>query len=401
MPDAGSTAPQISAHALPPEASRRVRIPWFPLYHEVRHLLRVWPGRSKAQITGLHSALRRLTGTPTNPVDWTDPDTWIPDRLTSNAQELAHAIWISSHGEVNPRHTRGHWLLSQKYELLADGRGGSLALTDRGRDFIENHLGEAVSFLDTQEGLVELLTIVADTGPAQVGGLEPAWTEFLARHSTFRSASTVRDTLRRRLKNLLDRGLIERERTKYTVSDGGISYLEKVAPAPGPRMKVRMLAREQKAAVRESIREHLLQMEPKAFEELVGRLLREMKYQKVRVVGQSGDGGVDVVADIQLGVTSVREVVQAKRHKRTIQRKDLDALRGSLYRFNAVRGTIVATSRFAKGAVEAAFAQGAAPITLIDGDRLIDLLIAHGIGVRTRTVEVLTFDPEGLSPHED
>ena len=146
---------------------------------------------------------------------------------------------------------------------------------------------------------------------------------------------------------------------------------------------IQKLAKEQKAAVRESLRDHLLQMDPNDFEELVGRLLEAMNYEKVDVIGQSGDGGVDVVADIQLGVTSVREVVQAKRHKRTIQRKDLDALRGSLYRFNAVRGTIVATSRFAKGAVEAAFAQGAAPITLIDGDRLIDLLIEHGIGVRT------------------
>lgn len=51
--------------------------------------------------------------------------------------------------------------------------------------------------------------------------------------------------------------------------------------------------------------------------------------------------------------------------------------------------------------MEAAFAQGAAPITLIDGDRLIDLLIEHGIGVRTRSIGVLAFDPEGLSPHED
>ncbi|MDE2677217.1 MAG: restriction endonuclease [Gemmatimonadota bacterium] len=46
------------------------------------------------------------------------------------------------------------------------------------------------------------------------------------------------------------------------------------------------------------------------------------------MIGQSGDGGLEVVADIQLGVTSVREIVQAKRHRRTIQRKDLDALRG-------------------------------------------------------------------------
>lgn len=185
------------------------------------------------------------------------------------------------------------------------------------------------------------------------------------------------------------------------MTENGLSYIESLVPEPGPRQQIQKLAKEQKTAVRESLREYLLQMDPKDFEELVGRLLEEMNYQNVEVVGQSGDGGVDVVAEIQLGVTAVREVVQAKRHKRTIQRKDLDALRGSLYRFNAVRGTIVATSRFAKGAVEAAFAQGAAPITLIDGDRLIDLLIEHGIGVRTRAIEVLAFDPEGLSSHED
>ena len=400
MPDSGNTSPQATADTPPNEDSRRVRIPLFPVYREVHHLLRIWSGRSRAQITGLHSALAQLRGTPKNPVDWTDPDSWIPARLTSNAHDLAHAIWTASRGEVNPRYTTGHWLLSQKYELLVDGPSGALVLTDRGRDFLNHRLGETESLLDVQEGLVELLTIVADSGPAQVRDFEEAWTEYLKRHSRFQAPSSIRDTLRRRLTNLLDRDLIERERTKYTVTDDGLSYLERAAPEPGPRQQIQKLAKEQKAAVRESLREHLLQMDPSAFEELVGRLLDEMNYQNVGVVGQSGDGGVDVVADIQLGVTSVREVVQAKRHKRTIQRKDLDALRGSLYRFNAVRGTIVATSRFAKGAVEAAFAQGAAPITLIDGDRLIDLLIEHGIGVRTRAIEVLTFDPEGLSSHE-
>ena len=398
MSDSGKTSQQIHGDIPPHEDSRRVRIPLFPVYREVRHLLRVWPGRSKAEITGLHSALRQLTGTPKKPVDWTDPGSWIRAKLKGDARRLAHTIWTTSRGEVNPRHTGGHWLLSQKYELLVDGSGGSLVLTDRGRDFIKHRLGEAESFLDMQEGLIELLTIVADSGPAQVRDFEEAWDEFLGRYSRFRAPSSVRDTLRRRLNNLLDRGLIERERAKYTVTDDGLSYIERAAPAPGPRQMIQKLAKEQKAAVREFLREYLLQMDPKGFEELVGRLLEEMNYQNVEVVGQSGDGGVDVVADIQLGVTSVREVVQAKRHKRTIQRKDLDALRGSLYRFNAVRGTIVATSRFAKGAVEAAFARGTAPITLIDGDRLIDLLIEHGIGVRTRAIEVLTFDPAGLSP---
>ena len=94
-------------------------------------------------------------------------------------------------------------------------------------------------------------------------------------------------------------------------------------------------------------------------------------------------------------------MVQAKRHKRPIQRKDLDALRGSLHRFGAVRGTIIATSRFAKGTRDAAFEPGAAPITLIDGTKLLDLLIEHGIGVRKKSLEVLELDADTFAEVEE
>lgn len=388
------------------EDSRRVRIPWFPVYAEVRHLLRIWPGRPKSHITGLHSALARIRGTPRNPVNWTDPAAWIPDKLRGDddSRELAHAIWSESGGAVNPRYTTSHWLLSQNYELLEEGADGRLLLTDRGRDFIDHELGEVESFLDGREGLIELLGIVAHSGPAPIRDLVEPWSEYVTRISNFRSDSTIRDTLRRRLNNLLHRDLVTRERAKYAVTDTGRAYLGRVGPTPpGPDElhAIRELARTCESSVRESLREHLLKMAPEAFEGLVARLLEEMDYQDVKVVGGSGDGGVDVKAEIKLGVTSVLEVVQAKRHRRTVQRKDLDALRGSLYRFNAVRGTIVATSRFAKGAIEAAFAPGVAPITLIDGDTLIDLLIKHGIGVRKRKIEILTIDPEGLSAVEN
>lgn len=35
-------------------------------------------------------------------------------------------------------------------------------------------------------------------------------------------------------------------------------------------------------------------------------------------------------------------------------------------------------------------------MALFDGERLVDLLIQHGIGVRRRTVEVLEMDTESL-----
>ena len=169
------------------------------------------------------------------------------------------------------------------------------------------------------------------------------------------------------------------------------------ADVAGGHNQVWSLVRQRAHTVRDSLRDHLQDMDPFAFEHLIKRLLEEMDYQNVGVTSLSNDGGIDVVGDIEVGITSIREVVQAKRHRRAIQRKDLDALRGSLYRFNAVRGTIVTTSWFSKGTQDAAFATGAAPITLVDGEKLLDLLIEHGIGVRKRTVELLEVDADALA----
>ncbi|MBN1608515.1 MAG: restriction endonuclease [Polyangiaceae bacterium] len=386
------------------DTEHRVRTPLFPTYAEVRHLLRVWPGRPKKQVTGLQATLAELRGTPQNTVDWTEPDQWIPERLKDADRELAHTIWTSSGKSVNPRHTYGHWLLVQKYELVQGDDSGVLRLTERGQDFLEHEGGDTEAFLDEQEGLAKLLALVADNGPTRAGGLLEEWTEYLTRHSAFGSDSTFRDTLRRRLNNLLDRGLIARKGTLYSINDAGLAYLQRVgteeALGGDEQQQLWTLVKKQQTAVRESLRELLLDMDPFAFEHLVKRLLEEMDYQNVQVTTRSGDGGVDVVADIELGITSVREVVQAKRHKRTVQRKDLDALRGSLYRFNAVRGTIIATAPFSKGTAEAAFATGAAPITLIDGDKLIDLLIEHGIGVKKSKIEVLSVDADAFADLE-
>jgi|ERR1044071_7122168 restriction system protein len=49
-----------TALASPPEllADRRVKVPLFPTYSEVRLILPVWNGRRRAQITGLRAAIR-------------------------------------------------------------------------------------------------------------------------------------------------------------------------------------------------------------------------------------------------------------------------------------------------------------------------------------------------------
>ena len=182
------------------ETEQRVRVPWFPMYREVRHLLQVWSGRPKKQITGLQTTLSGLRGTPQTPVNWTDPDTWILERLPNDDQDLAWAIWTKSGKTVNPRYTHGSWHLSQKYELLEDDTDGNLRLTRAGQNFINHERGETEAFLDEQEGIAKLLALVADNGPTRVSGILEEWIKHLKRYSSpFSSPSTFR-TLQWRLK---------------------------------------------------------------------------------------------------------------------------------------------------------------------------------------------------------
>ena len=64
------------------------------------------------------------------------------------------------------------------------------------------------------------------------------------------------------------------------------------------------------------------------------------------------------------------------------------------------QGMIITTGGFSQGAKDVARVHNVAPITLLDGDRLTDLLIEYDIGVRRETVEVLSFDEAGLYGEE-
>jgi restriction system protein len=403
--DADAAAPSVETVAEADDEQQRVRIPLFPLYSELRLVLPVWDGRPRSAITHLRATIGELRGTPQDPVDWTSPDEWIPKRLTGEDQTLAMAIWQESGKLVNPRHTYGHWLLARGYHLLDESAEGILQLTEHGRDFVKNPGGATEVLLDESEGLLKLLVIVSGRGPARVGELEDEWREYLARHSRVSSDTTIKNTLRLRLRNLLERQLIARSSAQYTVTDDGLAYLSRVdgqdAPGASGEPQIHKMLNAHNASIRDSVHAILSSMDPIALEHLVKRLLIAMNYDNVSVTTPTNDKGVDVEADIELGITSVHEVIQVKRHKKTIQRKDLDALRGSLHRFGAVRGTLITTGTFSRGTREAAFESGVAPITLIDGDKLVDLMIEHGVGVRRDSLTMLEIDHDEFARAQD
>ena len=109
-------------------------------------------------------------------------------------------------------------------------------------------------------------------------------------------------------------------------------------------------------------------------------------------------GGVDgVINEDRLGLDRV--YIQAKRYASTstVGRNDIQSFVGSLVGFGASKGVFVTTSSFSAQAHE--FAKHLPQrVILIDGRGLAELMIEHGVGVRTnRTVEFKRLDEDFFS----
>lgn len=360
--------------------------------------MQVLEGVAKSDVTHLIQSIWQQTGTPQNPVDWSEPDNWIAERISGNDAALAQKIWQETQRVVNPRHMYGAYLFINGFDLLVPDADDIYRLSDDGRAFLAND-PRTVQTLDEAEGLIKLLSMLATKTQAKRGDLLPEWSEYLQEHSKYGTPGTFKDTLSRRLANLVERGLVAREGNRYTITEAGLQYAEQSLPkSEDPKRAVLRAVNAHNAQQRDALRALLAVMPPYQFEHLIGDLMEAMGYEDVTVTKQSGDKGVDVVATVQFGITTVREVVQVKRHggKATIQRQIIDQLRGSLPYHQAIRGTLITLGKISKGATEAALFPGAAPITLIDGEKLLDLLIEHGIGIKKRPVELWEVDAAAL-----
>jgi restriction system protein len=372
----------------------KVRVAWFPRYSEVHQLLKVLEGVSRASVRNMLRSIWEQTGTPQSPVDWSDPDTWIVQRLSAEDSRLAKRIWEESDRTANPRHIHDACIFIDSYQLLSPDGAGVYQLTELGGDFLNND-DRTIWQIDGTEGLGELLAILTTKTFAKRGDILPEWGDFIREHSNYGTDSSIKYTLRSRLLNLIERELVSREGNMYTITAKGISYgatFKRISD--DPRREVTRAIDTYSQNQRDLLRERLTTMSPYRFEHLVRELLEAMGYEDVTVTKESGDRGVDVLASVQFGITTITEVVQVKRHQGNISRPTLDQLRGALPYHEAIRGTLITLGGFSKGCTEAAIYPGAAPITLIDGDILLNLLIEHGIGVKKREVELYDLDEE-------
>jgi restriction system protein len=136
--------------------------------------------------------------------------------------------------------------------------------------------------------------------------------------------------------------------------------------------------------VKEELREKLATVNPYFFEKIVLQLFQKMGYGDFVETPKSGDGGIDgIINQDQLGVERI--YIQAKRYGegnkvREIHIRNFIGAMGG----DTNKGIFVTTSEFDEGAVQKA--NGAMhKIILIDGEKLVDLMVRYNVGVQIKT----------------
>lgn len=157
--------------------------------------------------------------------------------------------------------------------------------------------------------------------------------------------------------------------------EGSESVAEKVAEGTGALSK----------DYREETLALMLSLPPAGFERLSQRLLREAGFTQVTVTGQSGDGGIDGYGILQVNpLVSFKVLFQCKRYATSVSPSQVRDFRGSMSG-RADKGIIITTGTFTAEAKREATRDGAPPIELIDGEKLIDMLERFELGLRPVT----------------
>ncbi len=135
-----------------------------------------------------------------------------------------------------------------------------------------------------------------------------------------------------------------------------------------------------------SLLEVLQGLSPEGFERICQRLLRESGFENVEVTGKSHDGGLDGYGTLKISpFVSFKVLFQCKRYQGTVSRAQVGDFRNAMIG-RAEKGIILTTGTFSRDAQAEASRDGAPPIELVDGSKLIDLFEKFELGLKPKTI---------------
>lgn len=137
------------------------------------------------------------------------------------------------------------------------------------------------------------------------------------------------------------------------------------------------------AEVKNELLEKLKEINPYYFERVILILLKKMGYGDFIETSKSNDGGIDgIINEDKLGLEKI--YTQAKRYSETkIREKEIRNFIGAMSG-DTRKGVFITTSSFDQGAIDKA-KQAHHSIILIDGAKLVELMLEYNVGVQVKT----------------
>lgn len=132
--------------------------------------------------------------------------------------------------------------------------------------------------------------------------------------------------------------------------------------------------------------ELLKKVTPEGFERICARLLRESGFEKVTVTGGPKDEGIDGLGILQVNpFVSFKVLFQCKRYKGSVSRAQVGDFRNAMLG-RADKGIIMTTGTFTADARREADRDGAPPVELVDGEKLVEMFERVNLGLNQRVV---------------
>lgn len=143
---------------------------------------------------------------------------------------------------------------------------------------------------------------------------------------------------------------------------------------------------------RDALLNLMKKMPPSGFERLCQRLLREAGFRQVAVTGRSGDGGIDGNGVLQVNpFVSFKVLFQCKRYDKSVSPSYIREFQGAMMG-RADKGIIMTTGTFSAEARREAVRDGATPIELVDGEKLVEMFENLELGLRPKVVYELNME---------
>lgn len=182
------------------------------------------------------------------------------------------------------------------------------------------------------------------------------------------------------------------EPSKYFLLAKPVSQNPKTASSEAREgaMSYEVLKREHGRLVtkfKQRVLKELAALSPEDFERFCRNLLRAYGFRKVKVTRVSKDGGIDGFGQLKVGFAYFNVAFQCKRWRDSIGRPEINQFRGDI-QGDYEMGIFFTTSRFSPDAKANSLKKGAAPVTLIDGETIVDIMLSQKFGVEQEELTI-------------